>query len=557
MTTHAYASTVCRGSVEILTSWAECGAISCERTKKIGYAEAKGSTIMPNSIKKGGFSSAAMALLCIICGCQSDKTVEPFGGLHLHNAGDESLARKAQSDFTAADVGGYVAKQRAVVQADNDRDLTAVRQNMSSLQAQWVIYALDKDTTAGKFMAQIDQRQKLIGLPNGPSQTDYFLQSQLEDVRLSEAILLATAFQLGKPFPIPSIPPSEDDVNRVARLNDPQLNSNFAQFSRSATAYSDALRKENSEFGLNPGALRDASNEINQATVIQASIKQLNDSAAKELTDAVDAYKKAAKVNNADSDLRGASQKIQTALKDFDKYINQVKPLADKAGLSDLVAMLKLTKIKAGNDQIATYFDGFSNELAGKSSPGKGSSTETAGRAAAILLNLSDSIQIASNQEKLVPLAFQKERLTIEANRLQHQIDRGNARISLLERKQKLLVKESMRLRFARAQLSGLPGAESFAAGAHKEEFLGAIMTFAESIGLERRQEEECNLSLVALDHDEAMDATEYALDLWQATVQAPLQQLVNYHASGLTTEDFAQLVQAASLAAIGVGTNR
>ena len=90
-----------------------------------------------------------------------------------------------------------------------------------------------------------------------------------------------------------------------------------------------------------------------------------------------------------------------------------------------------------------------------------------------------------------------------------------------------------------------------------KGEFLAAIMLYAESVGIDRAHVEETNVALIALEHDEALDASEYALALWQQTVQSPLQELADYHASGLKPEDVARLVQAASLVGVAVGVNR
>lgn len=78
-----------------------------------------------------------------------------------------------------------------------------------------------------------------------------------------------------------------------------------------------------------------------------------------------------------------------------------------------------------------------------------------------------------------------------------------------------------------------------------------------ESISVEKRQEEEKELAMISLDHEEALDSTEFALGLWKEMISAPLEQLVNYHASGITSDDISKLLQAASLAGIAVGVNR
>jgi hypothetical protein len=64
-------------------------------------------------------------------------------------------------------------------------------------------------------------------------------------------------------------------------------------------------------------------------------------------------------------------------------------------------------------------------------------------------------------------------------------------------------------------------------------------------------------VALISLDHEQALDASEFALALWKHMIATPLEEFVGYHASGIKSQDIANLINAVGLAGIAIGVNR
>jgi hypothetical protein len=84
------------------------------------------------------------------------------------------------------------------------------------------------------------------------------------------------------------------------------------------------------------------------------------------------------------------------------------------------------------------------------------------------------------------------------------------------------------------------------------------LLAYVDSYASARARQEELELRLVALDHEEAVDSTQVAIGLWNALIATPINQLVAYHGAGIKAEEVAALVvQLVTLGSIGVGVNR
>jgi hypothetical protein len=228
--------------------------------------------------------------------------------------------------------------------------------------------------------------------------------------------------------------------------------------------------------------------------------------------------------------------------------------------MQDLLAEVRLAKIEEQRKSIGAFLDAFSKSenVAASGEAADSAAADQAGRVASVLLDATRAIQESSSRAKLVPLTFERERLRLEAERAQRMLDRGAARSALLEQQRAAFVAEAMKLVDAENSLKRASTSKIWDLILNDDQnALHALFIWAESISVDKLREEEIEVSLITLDHDEALDASEYALALWNHMIASPLEQLVAYHASGITPEDIANLVQAASLAGVAVGTNR
>ncbi|MEM7204094.1 MAG: hypothetical protein AAF628_27780 [Planctomycetota bacterium] len=89
-----------------------------------------------------------------------------------------------------------------------------------------------------------------------------------------------------------------------------------------------------------------------------------------------------------------------------------------------------------------------------------------------------------------------------------------------------------------------------------KEHLTRAIIFYgaARTLGRDRRNELDIERRNLVRRH--SLDQSRISLTAWNAVIRSPLREIVDYHESGITSEDIAKLVYAAGLTAIAVGVN-
>ena len=481
-------------------------------------------------------------------------------GVHLHNPADETLARKASDDFHAADVGSFVSKERAVIQAANQRDLAATRHSVAVERDAVVIAALSEEETAADLLGEIMRRRQSIGLDAHEKEL-HGLPSLLRQAMQARDAYLVAILSSSKPIDAPSFPPVEAD-SKAAQDAGGAIWGIFQAYDKLSVRYEtnlEALSK------LQSGVIGQLNNELVDADAINLQVKTDLDAATQALKRAVDEYENAAGGSATSAkDLEEAEKKLAAALGAFDKIDPTLEQKAKEAHLEDLLASFPLEKLKTSRDEIGKFLDAFSAELAQGSSPGGSATTaEGFGKTAAALAGSAQEIRESSTHAMLVPLLFEKERLQIEMDRLTRKAERGRKRVDLIEAERDQAVAEGMKLLSAESSLkqasAGNPRQKmaTLLEGSQRGEALRSIFLLSESIGIQRLRREEIEVALITLDQDEALDASEFALQLWSHAIATPLDELVQYHASGIKPEDIAQLIQALSLAGTAVGVNR
>ena len=176
---------------------------------------------------------------------------------------------------------------------------------------------------------------------------------------------------------------------------------------------------------------------------------------------------------------------------------------------------------------------------------------QKAGDVASVLIGAGKDFQNSSTKAKAVQLIFYQERLKLEIKQAQLAMERGQKRISLLEDQRTAFFSEQIRLNNILNQVSNENENKLFSTTVNK---IRAIFLLAETFTIDRLRQEEIEEELMYLAHDQALDTSEFALNQWKLMIATPLEELVGYHASGITKEDIANLFHAAALAAIAVG---
>jgi hypothetical protein len=507
-------------------------------------------------------------------------------GFHLHNSADEGLAKKAQDSFKAADITGLINAERKTVTTANERDIAVVKRNMQAERDAILIFALENETTGQKLVQFLTQRLSDRGIPIDDQEGIRALHDleQLRHAALSARKMYAlTALEARLPYP--SFPPSKKDIEEATKKWDscpsPPVQPTNVQrpwctYQTKATEYSKALDKassyETGELGQLNKALHDAENLRGQ--VIEDTRNAKND-----LETAKKQYQSQA--TSADPKLEAAEKAVNGALKKFDDLSAKYTDEAKKNNLTDLLAIVHLEKLKTIRGAIGEYLASYQEDLSQASADtstatptvDKKEATSAAGRTAAVLVKANKDIQNASIHAKLVPLLFEQERLRIEIDYGEKAVSRASRRIEALERQREELIRESMKLIDATKTIKD--GCNAFEdpnrkCDLAKDSVFGLIsnnksgsylvhslLVLSESVVIHKRKRREAEVELIALDHEESLDNSEYALKLWAHMIAVPIEELVAYHSSGLKSQDVANLIHAAGLAGIAVGVNR
>lgn len=513
------------------------------------------------NLRKSWFRAALSVMSLVAVACSSGC------GLHLHNDADEARAKKASDSFVAADVSQYITAERAVAQQASERDTAATRQNVLAERDAAILFALSETRKVADLASNLSDQLDALGLKD-PS-----LQRSVHDL----PDLLKAAMQARNVYLVsisntsvkaPAFPPTVADEAAAKKVGGAS-ESLFNAYKQNADAYFAAITAVSTgKIGVLNDKLKAAADVNN---VLSTELKKAND----DLKQATAAYKDAAAAGAQRWDnLKAQRDTVNAALKQFDELSSKLDVQASKAGLEDLLAQIRLDKLRLISAQLSEFMGAFADDPSAPAASDGGatatpSKAQVAGRTAAVLINGSKELHDADTNAKLVPLVFAQEQLRLESERLQRRADRGQQRVALLEAQRDACIAEGMKLMdaaniFSRLannnasldMTSVLRGQAPSSSSENSAAAVYGVFKYAESISVDKLHEEEAEVALIGLDHDEALDASEYALLLWKHTIASPLEQLLAYHASGLKSQDVADLVQAASLIGIAVGVN-
>ena len=160
-----------------------------------------------------------------------------------------------------------------------------------------------------------------------------------------------------------------------------------------------------------------------------------------------------------------------------------------------------------------------------------------------------------------------QEHQRLERDQIARTIERQTVHLSLLIQQQDALTRELKYLNKAIrwVELAGAaPGDKSLTqwvrtqpatpeGRAISSAIVSALFDYAISWTAARVPQEEIEYKIIALRHEAALDASDFALQRWNNLIGIPLKQLEAYHAAGIKPETVANLLSAAGItAAIG-----
>lgn len=162
----------------------------------------------------------------------------------------------------------------------------------------------------------------------------------------------------------------------------------------------------------------------------------------------------------------------------------------------------------------------------------------------------------AATYPRVSDLLLESERLRIESQRLQGLIALEQERKTILDLKLAALLRELAALRHAHGRVSQARATKAIAeeVGTTAEQAVDALAYVAESWTGGRTPAEETDFLLAGIDHRAALENSSAAFSQWANLIGVPLSQLLAYHQSGIKSEDLANLISAAGLAAIAGG---
>jgi hypothetical protein len=313
---------------------------------------------------------------------------------------------------------------------------------------------------------------------------------------------------------------------------------------------------------VKPGRLKAALAAWQDAAGELAGLRQKQADAQKRYEAALKAYDDATRL--AEVDRAGTS------------FVDQAKQLQDLlAGFESAAKALGVESSAAerirGIDTLLAAAAGGKIDEARLSDPG----FKKAVMVAAATPPLADEARriVADRRAPLVAaLVLEKQHQEIRRNAARRSVERQVRRVELLRQKLEALVLEVELLQVGRVAAVNAgrlaapedPFAKPLGAALEtpkpgaRRQLYQLLARYVDSIATARARQEEIDYRLIALDHEESVDASETAIGLWNALIASPINQLTAYHAAGIRAEQVAALlIQLLTMGGIAVGVNR
>jgi hypothetical protein len=503
------------------------------------------------------------------------------GGLHLYNAGRHKTAEEAKTTYDSVKLLEVITVERANLASILNAELeVASRHNQVALQAEW-FRLVDSSLPLTEAFEQKAIGKRLVQLGVTANQTvakheealivDLATLDMEAARREAKARDVASAIRamFGVEVPrcereAPALPgEAPKNVKDAAAGQVDTLATLYGRYVKTCNALLEFWKSFETQKGLSAadeGALPAAYQEWRQD---ERRLRTAQDAAAA----AQDKYKQALTQHGQAS-----------ASRDLKSLQDQAKAL--RAALDTLrQAGGTVGREKAAEERIA-QLDRLLEAAATGKVDAKSLEDPELRKAVAVVAGLpsigDDALRVQANRRKpaVAPLLIEKQRQEIQRDAAARAVERARRRVELRREKVDALVLELRLLQRARiavdlARKAAVSGSDPFGltfrealgtgtSGATKRHLYESIMFYVDSIATARLRQEQLELQLVAVDHEEAVDSAQTAIGLWNALIATPINELVAYHASGIKPEEIAALViQLVTLGGIATGVNR
>jgi hypothetical protein len=500
-------------------------------------------------------------------------------GCHLYDAGNHAAAQSAQTSFRDAKIAASLDAERALSREMSKAELAAARADVEARRDQSLVQILDAPWSefAGQVNAQtarltgqtdpvkgLDEVTKLTKASAALQAAQENLASDERKYRVHVASTPGAA-RLSCPATEPTPAASLPTTSAVTRL----LVANYAA---SCNAFVQKQKDYAQAIGGLGGAIGQVHKELSTERARLQTWKSSRDALDAKYRAALKAYEdaKIARVPAAAADLAAKLKSAQDALQDLTKAAKGAPALPGNPAA-------RLAELDARYDGVVKAVTRMTSDVASKD-PG-----------AEVFVSTTLKMSHLQSDEALPALLLEAERLRGQRETAAASLEHAERRTQLLQLQHDALLDELQELKAAREALPAAPNApaapappppspgkpkpekpvrpasecmtasatviESHRKGdpACRERIATALLHYANSFTagevrvVEARRMQDANL------HDEAIDHSAAAMREWEALLSIPVEEVVEYHATGVKPEDLARiLVEAAGLTVIG-----
>jgi hypothetical protein len=312
-------------------------------------------------------------------------------------------------------------------------------------------------------------------------------------------------------------------------------------------------------------SLKDAGGEIGKAALegVQAAEAVVKlDEERKHAADEARAKLKKLESEAGRENRKDLAKLVEKALKELSelegKPSEAAKVLAKLGfGSQDSLAA-RAAVIEVKRAALVEILTGLGAGIGGQANPQQGPGLMPAVRYAFVLGDVYRTAETALARPELGVLTLQSERLRLDAEAIERQVQRVRTRVGLLADRQAALVVELEALVEADRALADVQtscGDETISAVYKRgcdENLVRGLFKYAEAYSVGRADQAEILRRLIAQRYERVLDQSEEALEQWVNLITVPVAQLEALHGAGVKPEEMARLLfEAANVAGL------
>ena len=479
-------------------------------------------------------------------------------GTHLYRPIDDQHAQAAYKAFVDSDLKNSLVAERTSLVDFAKREQDVVRRDQLSLRDRNLVAFLAASNVKNSWEyldTEISNRLKdlIDGATNSPANLSQEFESALKSMSNAQAkldparqtYLLASLGKVTLQCPIPT--------KQRPTPAEPKLVIAIKPFDDLCNQYLEEKKKIDGLAGTT-SVLGRANEQIHQIAEERAALDV-------SLAGAKTNYKNAlAQVQTASQTESGA---LESAAKTLKEKLDKLDQPLDKSSALATDRILNQLNLKGRIEKLKSEKAAIDDLLTSLEQPQQDSAKAALTVAAAL-----SSFEKAITTEKypqVSALLLQSEHLRLESLALERKVDRADERVSLLQLKRSALIDEVVFLSHAQRALSTYKSRadckrnknlyEDYKTASQncKSLVAEALLGYANAQTLGRARQELIDYQLIAQRHEVLLDESESALAMTDNLIRVPLAQLSKLYASGIKSEDLANLIQALGLSAIAI----